>query len=116
MNNIPMEDGLEKIKEILLAEGEMELYLDVVAVIRRHLEKKNVELQKRNRELQKRVKIKESMVFDNSAYWVREGDKKDGPFCYRCWHETSTLIRMNPCGNSGQSECIRCNSREHTGV
>ena len=44
------------------------------------------------------------------------GDKKDGPFCYRCWHETGTLIRMNPCGDSGQSECMRCNSREHTGL
>ena len=112
--NTPLDDGLEKIKEILLAEGEMELYLDVVAVTRRYFERERVDLEKKTLELQKRVKIHESMIFDNNAYWTREGDKRDGPFCYRCWHDTSTLIRLNPCDDTGWCECLRCKSREQT--
>lgn len=126
---ISVDNALEKIKEILLAEGESELYLNVESVIRSHLEKKclrleeeilerkleSVELQKTNAEYREKVRIRESMVFDKSAYWVRDGDTKDGPFCYRCWHKTGTLIRMNPCDDSGWSECLRCKSREQTG-
>lgn len=110
------EEALDKVKEILLAVKEIELYLDVVAVVRRHFEKKNAELKKKTLELEKRVKVQESIYFDHNAYWVRDGDEKDGPFCYRCWHETGTLIQMKPCGDTGWSECVRCRSREQTGL
>ncbi len=112
---ISCDEALDKIKEILLAEEETELYLEVVAVIRRHFEKKNAGLNKKTIELQKKVKLQESIFFDHNAYWVREGDKKDGPFCYCCWHETGTLIQMKPCEDAGWSECVRCKSREQTG-
>lgn len=126
---ISVDQALEKIKEILITEAERDLYLNVESVIRSHFEKeylrlenKRLKLELESEELQntlaenrEKVRIQESMVFDKSAYWVREGDKKDGPFCYRCWHETETLIQMKPCDDAGWSECVRCKSREQTG-
>ena len=127
---ISVDQALEKIKKILMAEGERDLYLNVKSVIRSHFEKeclrlennrvalelKSTELQNTLAENREKARIRESMVFDKSAYWVRDGDKKDGPFCYRCWHKTGTLIRMNPCDDPGWSECLRCKSREQTGA
>jgi len=127
---ISVYQALEKIKEILMAEGARDLYLHVESVIRSHCEKENIrlkneiaalelkeaELQKRLAENMEKARIRESMFFDKSAYWVRDGDKKDGPFCYRCWHKTGTLIQMKPCEDAGWSECVRCKSREQTGA
>lgn len=115
--------ALEKIEEVLLAEGEMELYRNIAEVTKSHLEKEKLQLQQEAHKLElelverrKKERIRQGMVFDNSAYWVRDGANKDGPFCYRCWHKTNRLIRMNPCDDPGWSECVSCNSREHTGA
>lgn len=126
---ISVDEALEKIKDILIVEGERELYLNLECVVRNYIEKeylrlenKRLKLELESEELQntlaenrEKVRIQESMVFDKSAYWVREGDKKDGPFCYRCWHKTGTLIQMKPCEDVAWSECLRCKSREQTG-
>lgn len=114
--------ALDKIEEVLLAEGEMKLYRNVAETVRSHLEKEKLKLQQEAHKLElelaerrEKERIRQSMVFDKSAYWVRDGDNKDGPFCYRCWHKTGTLIRMNHCDEPGWSECVRCSSRERTG-
>ena len=56
------------------------------------------------RELKDSLKVKEELIFERSCYWIK-GEKKDGPFCTRCWDVDKNLVRMHPSHNPAFYSC-----------
>lgn len=52
-------------------------------------------MKERVRELETSLKKRGSTVFDSNAYWVKDGESKDGPFCQRCYDVDGTLVRLH---------------------
>ena len=45
--------------------------------------------------------LADSLEHDGTAYWIRKGEKWDGPFCSPCWDETEKLVRLQDDQGSG---------------
>lgn len=61
-------------------------------------------------ELQDRLNTKVSVYYEEPFYWKDLGDdKKDGPFCQRCYDTDSKLIRLIPRkSTNGSHICTGC--------
>ncbi len=46
------------------------------------------------RALKAKVDLTGNLVFENRCYWKEEGEKRDGPFCQRCYDVESRLVRL----------------------
>ena len=71
------------------------------------MQKQITDLEFGNRDLRDKLRIKESLTYENNAYWIK-GDKKDCPFCSRCWDSDKQSIRMQPCENRAYASCPNC--------
>lgn len=103
-------DELKSVGKILQEAGKIEQYQQILEAQRELLEmqKKIQNLEKENIELKEKLKIKESLIFENEAYWINNKDKKDGPFCSRCWDVNKDLVRLHSCGNPAYCTCPNC--------
>lgn len=68
----------------------------------------NYELRYKIRKLQEKLEEKGKVKYERPSYWLFDGDKKDGPFCQRCWDSDSKLIRLQGGGNDAW-HCRECN-------
>lgn len=59
------------------------------------LQEENLRLKERIGDLEATLKVKGSIIYENNAYWLAEGENKDGPFCQRCYDAEKTLIRLH---------------------
>jgi len=84
--------------------GKMELYEKIAKLF-----EENRALKEKVSELEKKLKLKESMVFEDRAYWIKDGEKKDGPFCPHCWDADGLTIRLidSPV-TPGRKNCSKC--------
>ncbi|UCN01522.1 hypothetical protein LCX93_06285 [Sulfurimonas sp. SWIR-19] len=64
--------------------------------------------EKEKKDLRKKIEIKDNMIYEKSYYWKMDGDKKDGPFCQRCFDSDEKLIRLQG-GNNDVWACAQCN-------
>ena len=55
------------------------------------------------------LNTKESVVWEKPYYWKMVDDKKDGPFCQKCYDSESKLIRLQG-GGTNYWRCQQCNS------
>lgn len=106
-------DELKSIGKTLQEAGKIELYQQILDVQQKLLEmqKRISDLEAENKELNEKLKTQESLVFENNAYWVEKGGKKDGPYCSCCWDDDKKTIRMQPCGNPAFSSCPKCKNK-----
>jgi regulator of replication initiation timing len=61
------------------------------------LEKENDTLKSENAILKDKIKhleSKQNIIFEIPFYWIITGEKKDGPFCQRCFDKDNKLIRL----------------------
>ena len=67
-------------------------------------------LKKENSKLIQKLKIKEEIVFEYNAYWLKyeAGKTKDGPFCSKCYDSDEKLIRLISCADPKYSKCPIC--------
>lgn len=52
--------------------------------------------QARIKELEAEIKHTNALTFDGEVYWLRDGDKKEGPFCQKCYDKDDKLVRLLP--------------------
>jgi ribosomal protein L37AE/L43A len=55
------------------------------------------------------LKIQNELEFEQPYYWKISGDKKDGPYCQKCYDENKKLIRLQDETN-GSWRCLVCTS------
>ncbi|GBC60569.1 hypothetical protein DENIS_1526 [Desulfonema ishimotonii] len=58
--------------------------------------------------LEEKLRIKENVEYIKPGYWTVDGDKKDGPFCQRCYDADGKLIRLQG-GKFDRWRCEQCN-------
>ena len=58
------------------------------------LQEENIEIKERVQALEKALKHKNEILFQNGAYWIVDGDNKDGPFCQKCYDSEQLLMRL----------------------
>ena len=68
------------------------------------------DLEAENKKLKEEIAIREDLEYSDNCYWMQKGEKKDGPFCSRCWDKEKLLIRMHPMGNKAYSRCPSCDN------
>jgi hypothetical protein len=61
------------------------------------------------RKLQEALRIKSNLKYEEPAYWLMEGDKREGPYCQQCYDKEGKLIRLQG-GTTGVYDCKTCNN------
>lgn len=61
------------------------------------------------KELNDKLNLKESVIWEKPYYWTGEGDKRDGPFCQRCYDDNQKLMRLQG-GGTNFWRCSVCSS------
>ena len=80
---------VKKLKDPQLMEQVVNLQTSVL-----ELQERVRELEKENEKLKRRQAISGSLVVEHGVYFTEKSQKKDGPFCTRCWDVESKLVRL----------------------
>ncbi|MEW6688059.1 MAG: hypothetical protein AB1452_03100 [Pseudomonadota bacterium] len=70
------------------------------------LQEENLGLREKVRQLEDGLKIKQQLKFERTAYWLIDGQTKDGPFCQRCYDVDQKLVRLQD--YDGSWFCVAC--------
>lgn len=68
------------------------------------------DLKKQLAELKKKIDIQDRLVWETPYYFLKDGEKNDGPYCQLCWDKEQKLIRLQG-GKSGEWHCHCCDNR-----
>jgi len=103
-------DDIKSVTKTIQQADNIELYQKILDVQAGALEvvEENNKLRDENRELKEKLKVKENLKYERNSYWIEAGDKKDGPFCSRCWDVDKNLVRLHPCGNPAYYDYPNC--------
>lgn len=71
-----------------------------------------IDSEREKKELINKIETKDNMIYEKSYYWKMDGDKKDGPFCQRCFDSDEKLIRLQG-GNNDVWNCEQCDKIFH---
>jgi len=52
--------------------------------------------------------MEEEPIYERNVYWAKTGDKKDGPYCTRCYDKERTWIRLTPRPEYPHFLCPEC--------
>lgn len=74
-----------------------------IAEVQQFLIDKDEEL----RALKGQLEIKEKLSWEKPCYWLIDGDKKEGPYCQKCYDKDHLLIRLQN-REKGYWECMEC--------
>lgn len=83
------------------------------------LKEENYTLRKRLDELEERVNVKSRLVHEGNHYFLTEGDKRQGPYCTKCWDSDNKLIRLHKGGHHNGLQyfsCPNCKTSTNTGT
>lgn len=76
------------------------------------LQEENQKLKEMLKENDRMADISKLLVFENNAYFLeKEGGRKDGPFCSRCWDVHKRLVRLHIAEEFGYGFCPECNDK-----
>ena len=95
-------DDLKTVAKVLQEAGKIEQYKQILEVQEKLLEmQEKIRLQDEEiRTLKEKLKIKENLVFEKDAYWIkRKDDPKEGPYCSACWDKNKKLIHLHHDGD-----------------
>lgn len=106
-------DELKSVASVLQEAGKIEQYQQILEAQKELLEmqKQISDLTTENKELKEKLKIQESLVFRNNAYWTEKDGKTDGPYCSCCWDDDRKTIRMQPNGHPAYFGCPKCENK-----
>ncbi|MFA6551915.1 MAG: hypothetical protein WCT19_00245 [Candidatus Paceibacterota bacterium] len=106
-------DELKSVGKVLQEAGKIPQYQQILEVQEKLLEMQNriSELDKENKDLKEKLKIQESLNFESNAYWIKNGERKDGPFCSCCWDDDRKTIRMQPTYSHAYYSCPKCENK-----
>ena len=89
-----------KIAELISALSDAKMS---IAEIRELLQEKEEEIKELNTQLQ----TQQNLEYEPPYYWLKLGEKRDGPFCQLCYDENRKLIRLQDREN-GYWRCHSC--------
>ncbi len=103
-------DELKSVAGVLQEAGKIEQYRQILDAQKELLEmqKRISDLELDNKDLKDKLQTKDSLTFENNAYWINKDGKKDGPFCSCCWDDHNKTIRVQPAGNPAFCTCPKC--------
>lgn len=103
-------DELKSIGKILQEAGKIDQYSQILEVQGKLLEmqKRIIELEEENKNLREQLKFKENLTYKSDVYWIINDDKKDGPFCTRCWDKDNKLMRLPTPDEREYTRCLEC--------
>jgi len=110
-------DELKSIGKVLQEAGKIKQYQQILKLQQKLLDiqKKIDDLGAENKELESKLQFQDNLIYKNNAYWTKNRDKKDGPFCSRCWDVEKNTVRMKPCiDNPAFHSCPECKTRVQT--
>lgn len=110
-------DELKSIAGTLREADKIPQYEQILGIQEKLLEmqSKISNLETENRALKEKLEIKESLAYENNAYWIIKDDKKDGPFCSRCWDVEKNIVRIKKgVTNPAFSTCPECKTQVQT--
>ena len=58
------------------------------------------------KDLHQKLELKENIIWKKPYYFVMQNEKKDGPFCQKCYDSNQQLIRLQ--GEEGWWQCLEC--------
>ena len=89
-------DELKSVANTLREADKIPQYQQILDVLEKLIEMQNkiFTLETENKELKDKLKLKENLVFERNAYWIIDGENKDGPFCTKCKDSDDKMIRM----------------------
>lgn len=89
-------DDTKKIMELIKKYNDAELYQKIVDLRDEifELKEENLNLKEKIKNLVEEKKVSEKMFFEAPFYWKMDGDKKDGPYCQKCYDDDKKLIRL----------------------
>jgi len=82
-------DNVKDIAELIKKYNNVELNRKII-----DLRDEIFELRENNLKLKEENKISEKIVFEKPYYWLKDGLKKDGPYCQKCYDDNKKLIRL----------------------
>ena|SRR3989344_1083515 len=105
-------DNLKSVAKVLQESGKIEQYKQILDVQEKLLkmQAKIADLETKNKKLEEKLAISVSLTYEKNCYWSLNDDKKEGPFCSRCWDKEKSLIRMHPQENKAYSKCPACDT------
>ena len=71
------------------------------------LKAENTDLKEALAELQKKLDLKGRIEWTPPFYFLRDGEKKDGPYCQHCYDKNGEMIRLQ-FFNNGKWVCLSC--------
>lgn len=104
-------DRAKDVAELIKKYNDVELYSKIIDLRDEIFELKedNLKLKEKIKALEEEKKINGKMVYESPFYWWKDGEKKDGPYCQKCYDHNKELIRLQPLKN-GRWKCLECNS------
>ena len=112
-----MIDGLKTAGKVLHEAGKIEQYEQILDAQQKMLEMQSniADLIEENKRLKQKLELQTSLSFENNAYWSVTDEKKDGPFCSRCWDVDKNTVRLTPgVNNRSFSTCPGCSKQFQT--
>lgn len=108
-------DDLKLAADALKEAHKIPQYEKILAIQEKLLEMQNkiFKLEEENKKLTEKLKKRGQVFFENNMYWTRIEDKKDGPFCTRCFDKDDILIRLKPLFNPNTFDCPDCKNVFH---
>ena len=110
-------EELKSIGKVLQEAGKIEQYQQILNLQQQLLDmqKKINDLEAENKELKGKLQLQGDLVYENNAYWIKQEDKKDGPFCSRCWDVEKNTVRMkSSINNPAFHSCPECKTQVQT--
>jgi hypothetical protein len=102
-------DELRSIGRVLQEAGKIEQYQQILDAQEKLLEqqKRIFDLEKENQELKEKFNLKKNLIHRAEVYYLKDGEKEDGPFCAKCYDVEGLLVRMTH-WNPGVNRCPNC--------
>lgn len=109
-------DELKSVAKTLREADKIPQYEQILGVQEKLLEmqSKIAELESEKKDLKEKLETKESLTYENNAYWITRDGKKDGPYCSRCWDVEKNTVRLKPSGNPAFHSCPECKTTVQT--
>ncbi len=104
-------DNAKDIAELIKKIGNMELYEKIISLRDEifQLKEENLNLRENLKSLKESQEIKSNMKYEPPYYWLEKDNKKDGPYCQKCYDDNGKLMRLQNHGN-GCWYCLTCKS------
>lgn len=102
-------DDAKDIAKLIKKYDDAELYKKIIDLRDEifELRENNLKLKGKIKALKEEKKINEKIIFEKPYYWLKDGAKKDGPYCQKCFDDNKKLIRLQERKN-GHWYCLVC--------